>query len=88
MRAALLLLASLISGVPLAAAPGQALLDDFEDPAAWNVVASDDVKAMDPPGARDQRPGIVPGLRLREGIGLRGRAAVEDPKVIRRILFP
>jgi hypothetical protein len=45
MRAALLLLAALVSGASLAAAPGETLLDDFEDLAAWSVVASDEVKA-------------------------------------------
>ncbi len=33
------------------------------------------------PGARRERPGAVPGLRLREGIGLRHRAAIDAPRV-------
>ncbi len=54
MRVAILLLAFLSPGVPLAAAPAEALLDDFEDLAAWSVVASDEVKASirPAPGAR------------------------------------
>ena len=45
MRTAVLLLAALIPGTPLAAPPGETLLDDFEDLASWKVVASDEVKA-------------------------------------------
>ena len=45
MRTAVLLLAALLPAMSLAASPGEVLLDDFEALAAWNVVASDDVKA-------------------------------------------
>jgi hypothetical protein len=39
------LLAALLPGMSLAQSPGETLLDDFDDLATWNVVASDDVKA-------------------------------------------
>ena len=54
---------------------GRRLLDDFADPAAWTLSATDDVKAALRPaaGAARQRP--VHRLRLRPGHRLRERAA-------------
>src|SRR5258706_1312678 len=49
-------IAVLASGACLAAAPGEKLLDDFEDIGAWSGVASDEVKASlrQAPGASGQ----------------------------------
>jgi hypothetical protein len=74
MRALLPTLATVMAMAMASGAQAQdQLLDDFADPAAWTLSASDDVKAALRPAAGPNGSALVHRLRLRQGHRLRER---------------